>query len=310
MPSEKQNIQPLLLTYPGNESFSAALHQHLNFESVEYILRSFPDAETYLRILSDVAETKVAVLCSLVHPNEKFLPLYFLCKALKEQGAKEVGLIAPYLAYLRQDKIFQSGETITSRHFATLLSETLDWLITVDPHLHRYSSLAEIYKIPTMVLHADNSIAEWIKNNITNPILIGPDSESEQWVSEVAKKVGTPHLILQKVRKGDREVELSLPSLQNFQNHTPIILDDIISSGETMKKTVQLIIKNGMSAPICVGVHAVLEPNAEQGLLEAGAKQVITCNTIPHSSNGIDLSQTILEGLKLFQESGVFSSGG
>jgi ribose-phosphate pyrophosphokinase len=85
---------------------------------------------------------------------------------------------------MRQDSIFNPGEGVTN-YFAHLVSG-FDSLITIDPHLHRI-------KIPirnlqhTKVSHAANHISAWIKKNIVSPILIGPDAESEQWVSEVAK---------------------------------------------------------------------------------------------------------------------------
>ena len=82
-------------------------------------------------------------------------------KRLKQLGARSVGLIAPYLAYMRQDKQFHDGECITSRHFSRWISERFDWLVTIDPHLHRYHSLDEIYSIPSCVIHATGVIAEY-----------------------------------------------------------------------------------------------------------------------------------------------------
>jgi ribose-phosphate pyrophosphokinase len=99
---------------------------------------------------------------------------------------------------MRQDSIFNPGEGVTSNYFAHLVSGFVDSLITIDPH-HRIKSLSEIYSIPTKVSHAANHISAWIKKNIVSPILIGPDAESEQWVSEVAK-MPRPPIILTKIR--------------------------------------------------------------------------------------------------------------
>ena len=108
----------------------------------------------------------------------------------------QVGLVAPYLAYMRQDRRFKPGEAVTSREVAQLLSGAFDWLVTVDPHLHRYTSLAEIYRIPTHVTHAAPLISQWIKANVPRALVIGPDSESEQWVSAVASEAGAPFTVL------------------------------------------------------------------------------------------------------------------
>jgi len=117
------------------------------------------------------------LVCTLARPNEKILPLIFAAETARELGARRVGLVAPYLCYMRQDRRFQTGEAVTSRPFATLISRACDWLVTIDPHLHRYKALSEIYTIPARALHAGAAIAGWIKNNIENPFLIGPDEK-------------------------------------------------------------------------------------------------------------------------------------
>lgn len=106
------------------------------------------------------------------------MPLIFAAKTARELKAKKITLIAPYLAYMRQDKQFHQGQGITSKYFAALISHYFDNLITIDPHLHRWHSLNDIYSIPTHVLHANDAIASWIIQHVTNPVLIGPDIES------------------------------------------------------------------------------------------------------------------------------------
>jgi ribose-phosphate pyrophosphokinase len=106
--------------------------------------------------------------------------LYFLAKTAKE-FAKAFVLSLPYLAYMRQDKAFNRGESVTSTYFLNLISGFVDTLITIDPHPSK-KLFVEIYSIPTTVSHAASSYFNLIKYTIDKPILIGPDSESEQWV--------------------------------------------------------------------------------------------------------------------------------
>ena len=89
--------------------------------------RRFPDGETYLRIDTDCAGKTVILVCTLERPDDKLLPLVFLADAVRELGAARVGLVAPYLAYLRQDRRFLPGEAVTSKTFAGLLSRYVDW---------------------------------------------------------------------------------------------------------------------------------------------------------------------------------------
>lgn len=295
-------MKPVILAMPGNEAPGQALADRLLGELATTTIRRFPDGESYVRIDTPLADRQVVVACTLHEPDSKILPLVFAAATAKELGAREVGLAAPYLAYMRQDKRFMDGESITSVQFARLLSQYVDWIVTVDPHLHRRASLDEIYSIPNAVVHAAPLLAKWIREHVPSPILIGPDSESEQWVSEVARDAAAPWIVLQKVRRGDRDVSVSVPEPQKVRGRTPVLVDDIISTARTMIAAVRHLRGNGMSAPVCVGVHAVFAAQAHSELLSAGAARVVTTNTIPHASNAIDVMPSIADTLSRVSE--------
>lgn len=289
----------IIFSLPGNEALAESITAGIKGEKGDFVLRQFPDGETYIRVLSNVDDKKVIIICTLHQPDAKLLPLLFLCNLLRDLKVKSICLVAPYLAYMRQDKQFNPGEAVTSQYFAKLLSSVVDRLIAIDPHLHRRVSMKEIYSIPCEVLHAAELISEWIKHNIPNAILIGPDSESEQWVSKVAKNAGVPFMVLQKIRHGDRDVEVSFPQVERFKNHIPVLVDDIISTARTMIETVMHLKNAGMKPPVCIGVHAVFSENAFDELKKSGVGKVITCNTIPHSSNGIDIAALICSTISI-----------
>tara|TARA_R110002049_G_scaffold125135_2_gene280768 strand:- start:5169 stop:6062 length:894 start_codon:yes stop_codon:yes gene_type:complete len=286
-------MKTIIFSLPGNQELTELLAKKMKAEIGECTIRKFPDGESYTRILSDVKGKCVVMVCTLHKPDEKLLPLYFLSHTAKSLGAMCTCLVAPYLAYMRQDKVFHEGEGVTSTFFGKLISGFADSITTIDPHLHRISSLGEVYDIPNRVIHASNEIAKYINQNIHNPVLIGPDAESEQWVSDVAKKAGAPFIVLKKVRHGDRDVEVSVPDIDKYKESTPVLVDDIISTARTMIETTDHLKNAGMKPPICMGIHAVFSGNAYQDLWDADVKDIITCNTIPHQSNGIDLSDII-----------------
>lgn len=292
-----REMQPLILSLPGNHALASALAAALPAELGALSLRRFPDGECYVRIDSPVKGREVLLVCTLDRPDDKLLPLVFAAATVRELAAARIGLLAPYLAYMRQDRRFRAGEGITSAYFAKLLSSALDWIVTVDPHLHRRTSLTEIYSIPTTVLHAAPYLSAWIAERVRHPVIIGPDAESAQWVAAVAGQAGAPSVVLQKTRRGDREVELRLPDLERWRDHTPVLVDDIISTARTMIEATRQLRAAGFAPSICLAVHAVLVERAYQDLLAAGAQAVITCNTIPHSSNDIDLTQLIAAGV-------------
>ncbi|MFY9287942.1 MAG: ribose-phosphate diphosphokinase [Alphaproteobacteria bacterium] len=280
----------LLFSFPDQFELQKSLLQNSNFAKGEWEWRHFPDGESYVRLLSDVKGRSAIILCSLNRPDEKILPLAFLASTLKELGAKKITLIAPYLGYLRQDKRFKPGEAITSSHFANLLTHYIDALVTIDPHLHRIQKLQDIYNCECTRLSAASLMAKVIVHTIKAPLLIGPDQESEQWVKDISEQANAPYLILSKIRHGDRDVEITLPHIEGYKNHTPVLIDDIISSAATMIKAVDLLKKQGIQEVVCIATHAVFATNAYEALINRNGVKVITTNAIPHISNGIDIA--------------------
>ena len=280
---------PVIFALPQDWRFAERLAACAGVELGSLTTRDFPDGETYLRLNSAVAGRQVAIVCSLHPPNDKILPLIFLADAARSLDAKRVGLVAPYLAYMRQDARFRSGEAITSRSFARLVSRAHDWLITVDPHLHRIRELGDVYMVPSLALHAAADLGRWISRSVANPVVVGPDQESAQWASAVAAAAAAPWTALSKVRHGDLSVDVAIPDLEPFLGHTPVLVDDIISSGQTMVDVIRQLRRAGMPPPVCVAVHAVLCQGAREALLSAGAAIVVTTNTIAHPTNGIDI---------------------
>ena len=290
----------LLLSMPGNEPAADALCAVMGREPWERAaasFRQFPDGESYVRVDTPVRDREMAILCTLDRPDDKILPLIFAAATARDLGAARVGLIAPYLAYMRQDRRFVDGEGVTSTYFADLLSHAVDWLVTVDPHLHRRSSLSEIYRIPTRVVHAADHLARWIRAEVRDPLLVGPDSESAQWVSAVARAADAPFIVAEKTRHGDRDVSVELPDVELWPTRTPVLIDDIVSTARTMIETVGLLRRARMRDPVCLAVHGVFAAGAYEALRAAGAARIATCNTIAHASNAIDLSPDLAHAL-------------
>lgn len=287
-------MMAVIFAMPGNEAITSSLARISLSEAGSLETRSFPDGETYLRFQSPVQGRSTMLVCSLHEPNLRILPLLFAADALKDLGATSVGLVAPYLAYMRQDNRFRDGEAITSVAFAKLISRAFDWIATIDPHLHRYRSMSEIYSIPTVMGHAGRLLADYLLGKKDGVFLIGPDEESEQWVSAVAASAGVPHLTMKKTRHGDRDVSIDFSNLETFRGLRPVLVDDMISTGHTMEVAVRHLVGLGFAEPVCLAVHGILAENAMSRLKAAGA-EVVSTNSIPNPSSAIDVAPLLAE---------------
>ncbi len=280
---------------PGNESFAdrVALYGHWQRRSLS--LHRFPDDEACITLAEPGRDGQAFLVCTLDHPDAKIFPLLMAADTLRELGASRIGLVAPYLAYMRQDARFHPGEAVSSRVLGKLLNSYYDWVLTADPHLHRHATLAEAGLSQGYALHTAPVIAEWIRTNVTQPLVIGPDQESAQWAGDIARLVDAPMIIASKTRMDDRHVTVSL-SIQNaaaLAGHTPVLVDDIISSGQTMAENVTQLRRLDLRPPICIAVHGLFDADARQSILNAGASRIITTNSIEQESDSIDISNQV-----------------
>ena len=295
----------LLYPLPGNEAraaaLSAALHGRCEVQVAGCVVHRFPDGETLVRVQPPDAGAQAVLLCSLDGADAKTVPLLMAAATLRELGAARVGLLAPYLAYMRQDRRFAPGQALSARLYAQLLSTHVDWLLTVDPHLHRIHDLAEIYTARTSVLHAAPRLADWIRANIERPLIIGPDGESAQWAADVAARAGAPVVVVDKQRNGDRDVASTIPDLSAWPGHQPVLLDDIVSSGRTLVAVLEHLRAAGRPAAACVVVHGLFAGDALAALRAAGAARIACADTtaavagVERIALDADLASALLE---------------
>lgn len=291
-----------VLALPGAERATDRLAMLLRQPRAALVFRRFPDGESYLRIDDPVAGREVLVVAALKDPDPQLATLLFAADLLRDLGAARIGLVAPYLPYMRQDARFRPGEALTSRSFARRIGDAYDWLVTVDPHLHRYASLDAIYPMPTRVVPGAAAIAIWIRANVAHPHVVGPDEESAPWAAQIARLAGCGHSVCRKLRHGDREVEIALPPLAPMAGCTPVLIDDIAASGHTLAETARALRAAGLPAPDVAVVHALLPGDAERVLRAAGIARLVSCDTIPHPSNAIDILPAVAEAIRIRRE--------
>ncbi len=280
-------MNPVVLSLPHAQVPARRLARRIGAEAGRLVTRRFPDGEWYVRLDGDVRDRAVLFFGSLDRPDEKLLPLLFGARTARELGAASVGLAAPYLPYLRQDARFQPGEALGAAAFAEILESRFDWLITVEPHLHRLPALGRIFRIPVEVVRAAPALAAWIRAEVERPLVVGPDAESAAWVRPVADAADAPWIVLEKRRLGDRDVAIGLPDLAAHRGRTPVLVDDILSTGATMAAAAQALRRAGFPEVLGAAVHAVFAPASAPAIRSAGLARLVTCDTIPHSSNAI-----------------------
>jgi len=285
--------------YPGYSRPGRALAEALGCPAFDIDIHSFPDGESLVKTNSSAEIALIYV--SLDHPNDKLINICFAAQALRDGGAQRVVLVCPYLCYMRQDKAFHVGEAISQKIIGKLLADYFDRIVTFDPHLHRVSSLGEVFSgVEADALSAASLIAEEINgtSELNNALLVGPDSESAQWVGAIAALTDSDMQVATKERLSDREVTINLPAASAVSGRAVVIIDDMISSGMTISRCAEILVKAGASRVEAIVVHALSNDEDLANMKASGVQQVRSCDSVLHSTNTIHLTPVLVEALK------------
>jgi ribose-phosphate pyrophosphokinase len=260
----------------------------------------FPDDELRLTLpfanASAIPDTLV-VYRSLNQPNDKLVELLFIARHARMLGINRLILVAPYLAYMRQDIAFNPGEIVSQKIIGNFLAELFDAVITVDPHLHRINHLSEaIPKGQAIALSGAPRLADLIAQQRHNPLLIGPDAESEQWVKVAAAQLGCEYGVCTKVRSGDKQVAITLPPL-NVSGRNVVLMDDVASSGHTLAQAAKLLTAAGATSVDVAVTHALFAEDALALIQAAGVDQIWSTDCITHASNAISMAPLLAAAL-------------
>ena len=255
----------------------------------------FPDGEGRL-CLPAINESHVLVCRSLNNPDQKLIELLLTAQTLRNNGVERLTLVAPYLCYMRQDKAFHPGEVVSQQIIGRFLADLFDDVVTVDPHLHRVSALSDAVPAQRAVsLHATRLMRQFLQNRVDKPLLLGPDEESVQWVTEIAGEL-FDYAVATKIRTGDRQVEITLPVMP-WKGRDVVLVDDVISTGHTVAQTARQLKTLGVGRVYCLVTHALFASGAEQLLAEAGVDQVWSTDSLLHDSNALELAPLLAESI-------------
>ncbi len=287
----------MILAFPDYLSQAQRLAACLGVPLAEVALHHFPDGESLIRLPPSLPEH--LIICrSLNQPNDKLIELLLCATTARELGGQRLTLVAPYLSYMRQDIANQPGEAVSQRIIGKLLAELFDDVLTVDPHLHRISSLTQAIPIKNAVsLTAAHEIGLFLKEKLKHALLLGPDSESKQWVGAIANNIGFDYAIADKNRLGDKQVEMSLPD-RDFSKQAVVIIDDMASTGRTLAKAAGLLQAAGCKDIYAVVTHALFCGDAYAHILKAGVKNIWTTDSIDHPSSCIRLDALLADAIK------------
>jgi ribose-phosphate pyrophosphokinase len=251
--------------------------------------KRFPDSELYVRILDDI-KGKDVIIVQTTYPDPNIIELFLLQNAVEEAGAKNISIVIPYYGYARQDTKFQDGEPISAKALAKLISINVDKVITVDPHKEY---ILDFFSTPAHSCTAVPEIAKYLKNKEVDMIL-APDKGAMNRAKEASKIINCDFDYMEKTRIDGTTVEIKPKNLDS-QNKNVAIIDDIISTGGTMAKSIKELKKQGAKEVFVACTHGLFAGDAIKKLTSAGCNEIISTDTIISEFSKVKIAPSIAE---------------
>ena len=279
---------------PSSPNLAAKIAQDLRAELIPVDVRIFTDSESRIK-MGDVKKKNCVIVQSTYPPADRHLLQKLMrIKKCKDDLAADICTVIPYMAYARQDRVFQDGEVISIELIAKLLETAGNKrLITIDIH----SSLALSYfridvqnisSIPLLANHAANNI------KLNRTVVVSPDAGGIERAYEFAKILGSDIIALKKWRdRNSGEIFFDDKLECNIAHRDVVLVDDIISSGGSIVKACQILKNNKADKIYAMCVHALLVEDAAEKIRAAGVQEIISTNSIPSRYAKVDISPII-----------------
>jgi ribose-phosphate pyrophosphokinase len=290
----------MLLAFADEDALARALARELGVPLAFIAEHRFPDGEIKLT-LPPALPAAVTVLRGLQQPNDRLVALLLAARTARQLGARRLALVAPYLAYMRQDMAFAPGEAVSQRIVASFLGELFDRVVTIDPHLHRIQSLDEVMPgARGIVLGAAPLLGRWIAAQWpadAPPLLVGPDEEAGQWVQQAGAAAGLPGIVCTKTRRGDRDVSVELPE-DSVHGRAVVLIDDLASTGHTLEQAARALFERGAASVDAAVVHALFRDAALRRLHDAGIRRIWSTDAVAHETNVVSVAPLLAQALR------------
>lgn len=292
----------LVFPGPSSQEFARSLANRLGLPVLTVDVKEFSDGETKFRVDENVSGADTLLVQSTYPPVDKnYMQLFLAAHHLSQEGAR-VHAVIPYMGYSRQDKQFLRGEVVSLGVISHLLrSSGVSRVTTVD--IHSAEGLA-LFPMPTYSVSAIPNLVKYVKHNqkLLSPVVVSPDFGASKRTEAFAALYGARHLHFSKER--DRmtgEVKIEAGAL-DVREKDVIIVDDIISTGGTVRAAAEKLKLAKAGKIIVACIHPLLTGDAYERVMDAGVDEIIGTNTVPSRVSKVDATEPLAAYLRTLAE--------
>jgi ribose-phosphate pyrophosphokinase len=273
-------VTSLIFSTPAYEYLAQDLARGGGFQCGEVQRDLFPDGEHYLRLVTEVADRHVVVVGGTIS-DEATLEIYDLACAVVENGAATLTLVVPWYGYATQDRAVKSGEAVTAKTRARLLSsipaaKLANEILLLDLHSEGIPHYFEGTIHPRHV-YGKKVIEELARELGGREFIVGStDAGRAKWVESLARDLFVPAAFVYKRRRGPESTEVTAVSMR-FSGETVVIYDDMIRTGTSLMNAARAYREAGAGRIVAIATHGVFTNGAYGRLLETGLFAAVAC---------------------------------
>ena len=280
-----------LFALHASRDFGLKVADSLGLSLADHEEREFEDGEHKVRPCEGVRGEDVYVIQSLYADraqsvNDKLCRLLFLLRTLQDCGAGHVTAVMPYLAYARKDRRTKARDPLTTRYVAELLETAgADRVLTMD--VHNLAAYENAFRCPAEHLEARHLFAEHFLTRCAGQPLcvVSPDAggvkRAAAFSDALQARLGhdVPLVFMEKYRSAG--VVSGEALVGRVGGKTAIILDDLISTGGTIRRAAAACLSAGASHVHGAATHGLFVPPAAEVLAEAPLESIVVTDTVP-----------------------------
>lgn len=291
----------MIVCGPSSISLGTEVTGILGQERILFDTKVFPDGESYVRIDTPVEGLNVTIINTLFPDQDKrFVETLLMCDALRRNGAKEITVVTPYLAYARQDKVFRDGEPVAPKALGSALRcSGVDRLVVVEAHS---GEALEALGIPNVNVQVEKRMSQFISSvNVDTDLVVAPDVKAAERAGKIADVLNADLMVFSKKRdRSSGEVVCEPLNTVHLQGKTAFIVDDIISTGRSVASASEYLKRGGVKSVYAVCVHALMLGESEVRIKQAGVGEIFGSNTIENRFAKFSVAQEIADAIKPF----------
>ncbi|ABG03862.1 ribose-phosphate pyrophosphokinase [Rubrobacter xylanophilus DSM 9941] len=273
----------MLFSGGGYPELAERIADRLDLELGSVELVQFSNGEVYARYLESVRGSDVFIVQSLCDPvNKNLMELLVMVDAAKRASAESIVAVIPWYAYSRQDRKTKPREPITARLVAEMLKVAgADRIMTMDLHVGQIEGFFSfpVDHLTAMHTFVDHFVDEGFQN-APDTVVVAPDTGEVKMAKRLADHLGLPWAIVNKIRRGPGESEVT-HVIGEVSGRRAILIDDIIDGGGTMVGAAEALLSEGATEVYAAATHAVFSGRAYERIEESPIREVVVTDTLP-----------------------------